>query len=109
MNMCIPLGLFYVWFLVAIHGRYYTSFEWFCFVTSSLVQYFLLVYLSWTTVEALHIYLQLVKVFGSDISHYMLKSALFAWGVPAIITALCTALGIHYSLWAIYDENTLFM
>ncbi|XP_064394608.1 hemicentin-1-like isoform X2 [Halichondria panicea] len=109
MNMCIPLGLFYVWFLVAIHGRYYTSFEWFCFVTSSLVQYFLLVYLSWTTVEALHIYLQLVKVFGSDIPHYMLKSALFAWGVPAIITALCTALGIHYSLWAIYDENTLFI
>ena len=108
--MSVPLGLFYAWFLVAMHGRYYNAFEWFCFMTSSLVQYFLLVYLSWTMVEALHIYLKLVKVFGSDVPHYMLKSAVFAWGVPALITSLCTGLGVHYNLWAIYDDdNTLFM
>ncbi len=108
--MCIPLGLFYCWFLVAIHGRFYGSIEWFCFLSSSLVQYFLLVYLCWTAAESLHIYLKLVRVFESNVRHYVLKAALWAWGVPALLTALCTGLGVHYRMWAIYDDqDTIFM
>ena len=97
--------LFYIGFLLAIHGKYYSTVVWFCYICSTLVQYFLLVYLCWTAVEAVHIYLKLVKVFGSDVHHYVLKSAVFAWGVPAIITVICTGLGIHYNLWALYDNN----
>ena len=102
-NMCIPLGLFYIWFLLAVLGKYYTDVLWFCYVCSTCVQYFLLVYLFWTTVQAFHIYLKLVKVFGSNIHYFVLKSAMFAWGVPAIITAISTGFGIAYNLWAVYD------
>ncbi len=73
------IGL-YVSFLLAMHGEQYDSIEGFCYFCSFVLQYFFLVFLLWTSIEAFHTYLQLVRVFGSDISRFVLKASLVAWG-----------------------------
>lgn len=57
--------------------------------------------------EAVHIYLKLVRVFGSDVSNFVLKSSVFAWGVPLLITGLTSGLvlGLDPQLWANYDNS----
>ena len=79
--MCCALTLLYVAFLVAMHGQYYGNFVWFCYATSSVLHYSILVYFMWTVTEAIHLYLKLVKVFNSDISHFVLKASFINWGM----------------------------
>ena len=61
-----------------------------CGISSALLQYFLLVFFGWTAVEAVWLYLNLVKVFGiqSYTAKYTLKAAIPVWGMLAIIIAL---------------------
>ena len=78
--MCISLLGLYAFFLVAQQGAHYTTIPGFCFAVSAVLQYFMLVYFFWTAVEAVHLYLKLVKVFGSDVRHYILWASIVAWG-----------------------------
>ena len=81
-NTCAALIGVYSSFLLAIHGETYRqggAVE-FCYVVSAVLQYFLLAYFLWTALEAFHICLKLVKVFGSDIRNYVTISSIIAWG-----------------------------
>ena len=53
-----------------------------CGISSALLHYFLLVFFGWTAVEAVWLYLKLVKVFGiqSVTSKFTLKAGMPTWG-----------------------------
>ena len=50
-----------------------------CGILAALLQYFMLVYLAWTAVEAFYLYMKLVQVLGTHIQKYVLKATLIAW------------------------------
>ncbi|MCJ8737384.1 hypothetical protein PDJAM_G00023250, partial [Pangasius djambal] len=62
-----------------------------CVVIAVIIQYSLLSCFSWMAIEAIHLYLLLIKVFNTYIKHYMVKLSLFGWGVPAVLVggSLC--------------------
>lgn len=41
--------------------------------------------------EAVHMYLALVKVFNSHISNYMVKFSLAGWGIPMVVVIIVIA------------------
>ena len=59
-----------------------TSIKEVCGISSALLQYFLLAFFGWTTVEVVWLYLKLVKVFGIQFftSKFMLKAGIPTWG-----------------------------
>ncbi|RXM99680.1 G-protein coupled receptor 126 [Acipenser ruthenus] len=59
-----------------------------CKAIAILMHYFLLCCFSWMAVEAIHLYLLMVKVFNTYIRHYIAKLSLFGWGIPAIIIGM---------------------
>ena len=58
-----------------------------CGISSALLQYFLLVFFAWTAVEAVWLYLKLVKIFGLHTieQRFFTVSSLLAWCKQAII------------------------
>lgn len=42
--------------------------------------------------EAVHMYVALVKVFNVNVSHYMLKFSLAGWGIPMIVVIIVIAI-----------------
>ena len=74
---CALIGL-YVTFVI---GGQVTSIPPLCGISSGLLQYFLLVFFAWTTVEAVWIYLKLVKIFGiqSIESKFIMIASLVSW------------------------------
>ena len=61
-----------------------------CAISSALLQYFLLVFFGWTAVEAVWLYLKLVKVFGiqSVTSKFILKAGIPTWGERNVVTSI---------------------
>ena len=49
-----------------------------------LLNYFWLCQLSWMIIEAVTMYIALVRVFGTYITQALLKYSIFGWGVPLI-------------------------
>ncbi|XP_017333796.1 adhesion G-protein coupled receptor G5 [Ictalurus punctatus] len=62
-----------------------------CVIIAVIIQYSLLSCFSWMAIEAIHLYLLLIKVFNTYVKHYMVKLSLFGWGMPAVIVggSLC--------------------
>ncbi|KAF4082918.1 hypothetical protein AMELA_G00134110 [Ameiurus melas] len=58
-----------------------------CVIIAVIIQYSLLSCFSWMAIEAIHLYLLLIKVFNTYIKNYMVKLSLFGWGVPAVLVA----------------------
>ena len=60
-----------------------------CGISSALLHYFLLVFFGWTAVEAVWLYLKLVKVFGiqSVTSKFILKAGIPTWGEREVVTS----------------------
>ncbi|KAM6908137.1 adhesion G-protein coupled receptor G2 [Lycodopsis pacificus] len=56
-----------------------------CISTAFFLHYFLLTSFTWAGLEALHMYLSIVRVFTPYLSRYMLKFSLLGWGVPLIV------------------------
>ena len=61
-----------------------------CGISSALLHYFLLAFFGWTAVEAVWLYLKLVKVFGiqSVTSKFILKTGIPTWGELKVATAI---------------------
>lgn len=77
-HLCIALLCLYCTFLFGIDLA--VNSKWACPMVGALIHYFLLSTILWMGVEALNIYLMLVRVFNMNIRHFVLKSALIAWG-----------------------------
>ncbi|XP_041123832.1 adhesion G-protein coupled receptor G5-like isoform X2 [Polyodon spathula] len=60
----------------------------FCKAIAILMHYFLLCCFSWMAVEAIHLYLLMIKVFNTYIRHYIAKLSLLGWGIPFIIIGI---------------------
>lgn len=51
-----------------------------CVSTAAVLHYFLLASFTWMGLEAVHMYLTLVRIFNSYVSFYMLKLCAVGWG-----------------------------
>ncbi|XP_067257550.1 adhesion G-protein coupled receptor G5-like [Chanodichthys erythropterus] len=56
-----------------------------CVFIAVMIHYSMLSCFTWMAVEALHLYLLLIRVFNIYIRHYIIKLSLIGWGVPAVI------------------------
>jgi hypothetical protein len=79
LNMGLSLAGLYIFFLI---GGHVTVIPVLCGLSAALLHYFMLVFFAWTAVEALWLYVKLVKVFGmwSFENMYILKAGIPAWG-----------------------------
>ncbi|KAK3800511.1 hypothetical protein RRG08_043829 [Elysia crispata] len=83
-NMSIALLCFQ---LVFLFGVKQTAVWPVCLVVAVLLHYLILVSFAWMLIEAVLQYLTFVKVLGTYISRYTLKTVLPAWGVPLLPVA----------------------
>ncbi|KAM7417411.1 hypothetical protein PAMA_017186 [Pampus argenteus] len=63
-----------------------------CIITAALLHYFLLASFTWMGLEAVHMYLALVKVFNIYVPSYILKFCAVGWGIPLVIVSLVLAI-----------------
>ncbi|XP_013860150.1 adhesion G-protein coupled receptor G4 [Austrofundulus limnaeus] len=59
-----------------------------CITTAASLHYFMLASFIWMGLEAVHMYLALVKVFNTYVSAYILKFCVAGWGIPLLIIIL---------------------
>ncbi|XP_072050890.1 uncharacterized protein [Amphiura filiformis] len=87
------LGL-YVVFLIGIEQ---THWKHGCTAVAGLMHYFTLTSISWMAVEAINMYYVFIQVMNSQVSRFMLKASIFAWGLPLLIVGLIVGLDhTHY-------------
>ena len=89
LNMSISLAGVYIFFLI---GGHVTGVPVLCGFSAAFLHYFMLVFFAWTAVEAIWLYMKLVKVFGTH-SHekfYIFKSGIPAWGEWAVYKSTLT-------------------
>ncbi|XP_067303915.1 adhesion G-protein coupled receptor G2-like [Pseudorasbora parva] len=67
-----------------------------CVFIAVMMHYSLLSCFTWMAVEALHLYLLLIRVFNIYIRHYMIKLSLIGWGVPAVVVGSLLLFHITY-------------
>lgn len=103
-HLCFALFLLNMVFLIDSWLALYTNAAGLCISTAFFLHYFLLASFTWMGLEALHLYLSIVKVFKSFISHYMLKFSLAGWGEFLLRTSCWRC------IWtAIWFANGVFM
>ena len=90
-QLCLALLLLNMVFLVDAWLSLYPSAPGLCISTAWFLHYFLLASFTWMGLEAVHMYLALVKVFNTYVSHYMLKFSLVGWGVPMVVVVIVIA------------------
>lgn len=78
-----------------------------CVALAASMHYFLLACFCWMTVEGLLQYLRFVKVIGTYIPRFMLKVAIFAWGVPLIPVVIL--LGLDHECYINEEEKRCWM
>ncbi|XP_029376060.1 adhesion G-protein coupled receptor G2-like isoform X2 [Echeneis naucrates] len=91
-QLCTALLLLNLVFLVDAWLALYPEAVGLCISTAWFLHYFLLVSFTWMGLEAVQMYLALVKVFNSYVSSYMLKLSLVGWGVPMIVVIIVIAI-----------------
>ncbi|NXO34949.1 AGRG6 protein, partial [Locustella ochotensis] len=62
-----------------------------CIAVAALLHFFLLATFTWMGLEAVHMYIALVKVFNTYIRRYILKFCVIGWGLPALVIAIVLA------------------
>ncbi|XP_055569889.1 adhesion G-protein coupled receptor G6 isoform X4 [Falco cherrug] len=62
-----------------------------CIAVAALLHFFLLATFTWMGLEAVHMYIALVKVFNTYIRRYILKFCIIGWGLPAVVIAIVLA------------------
>ncbi|XP_038044612.1 adhesion G-protein coupled receptor G6-like [Patiria miniata] len=94
-NLCISIVLLII---VLVTSTLYSNTLIGCRIANSLRLYFILVSLMWNGVEAVHMYIALVRVFSSPIRHFVIKCGVVAWGLPGILIGVPLAFNFE-----IYD------
>ncbi|XP_037376387.1 adhesion G-protein coupled receptor G6 isoform X2 [Talpa occidentalis] len=59
-----------------------------CTAVAALLHFFLLTTFTWMGLEAIHMYIALVKVFNTYIRRYILKFCIIGWGLPALVVSI---------------------
>ncbi|XP_042529582.1 adhesion G-protein coupled receptor G6 isoform X1 [Dipodomys spectabilis] len=59
-----------------------------CTAVAALLHFFLLATFTWMGLEAIHMYIALVKVFNTYIRRYILKFCIIGWGLPALVVSI---------------------
>uniref|UniRef100_A0A4W5JDH7 Si:dkey-259j3.5 n=1 Tax=Hucho hucho TaxID=62062 RepID=A0A4W5JDH7_9TELE len=90
-QLCVALLFLNLVFLVDAWLALYTEAVGLCISTAWFLHYFLLASFTWMGLEAVHMYLALVKVFNTYIKRYMLKFSLVGWGVPLLVVIVVIA------------------
>ncbi|XP_067303904.1 adhesion G-protein coupled receptor G5-like [Pseudorasbora parva] len=67
-----------------------------CVFIAVMIHYSLLSCFTWMAVEALHLYLLLIRVFNIYVKYYMIKLSLIGWGVPAVVVGSFLLIHITY-------------
>ncbi|KAM9667246.1 adhesion G-protein coupled receptor G6 isoform 2-T2 [Trichechus inunguis] len=62
-----------------------------CTAVAALLHFFLLATFTWMGLEAIHMYIALVKVFNTYIRRYILKFCIIGWGLPALVVSVVLA------------------
>ncbi|KAG5853071.1 hypothetical protein ANANG_G00069230 [Anguilla anguilla] len=62
-----------------------------CVAVAATLHYFTLASFTWMGLEAVHMYLALVKVFNVYVPSYMFKFCILGWGVPLVIVGTVLA------------------
>ncbi|XP_051973093.1 adhesion G-protein coupled receptor G2-like [Xyrauchen texanus] len=92
-HLCLALLLLNLVFLLdAWLALYSEDVKGLCISTAFFLHYFLLASFTWMALEAVHMYLALVKVFNTYISHLMIKMGLAGWGIPLIVVIIVIAI-----------------
>uniref|UniRef100_A0AAV2J9N6 Adhesion G-protein coupled receptor G2 n=1 Tax=Knipowitschia caucasica TaxID=637954 RepID=A0AAV2J9N6_KNICA len=91
-QLCLALLLLNLVFLVDAWLALFPDAVGLCISTAWFLHYFLLVTFTWMGLEAVHMYIALVKVFNSYISRYMVKFSLAGWGIPMIVVIIVIAI-----------------
>ena len=93
-NLAVSLLCFLIVFIVGIEQ---THDFYGCIVVAALLHYFILVAFMWMLIEGILQYLRFVKVLGTYVPYFILKSAVAAWGELTLlysfhhrITSNCT-------------------
>ncbi|XP_071957584.1 adhesion G-protein coupled receptor G6-like [Antedon mediterranea] len=82
LNLCASLTCLYITFICGIDTATPGTVP--CIAIAVLLHYFLLASIAWTAVEAANMYLYFVKVVRAKTSNILLRSMIFAWGIPLI-------------------------
>ncbi|XP_063089460.1 adhesion G-protein coupled receptor G6 isoform X3 [Cavia porcellus] len=79
--------------LIFLLDGWITSFEvdGLCTAVAVLLHFFLLATFTWMGLEAIHMYIALVKVFNTYIRRYILKFCIIGWGLPALVVSVILA------------------
>ncbi|XP_046542698.1 adhesion G-protein coupled receptor G6-like [Haliotis rubra] len=93
-HMAVALLCSKVVFLVGIKQ---TNNEYFCLSVAVLLHYFILVSFLWMLIEAILQYMTFVKILGTYVTRYALKTAIPAWGLPLI--PVISVLAIDYNMY----------
>lgn len=75
-----------------------------CWVKGAIFHYFLLCVFTWMALEALHLYLLVIRVFNTYFERYFLKLSLVGWGLPTLMV-IGTGIANSYGLYTIRDEE----
>nr|XP_046173398.1 mucin-3A-like [Oncorhynchus gorbuscha] len=90
-QLCVALLFLNLVFLVDAWLALYPDAVGLCISTAWFLHYFLLASFTWMGLEAVHMYLALVKVFNTYIKRYMLKFSLVGWGIPLLVVIVVIA------------------
>ncbi|XP_036400291.1 adhesion G-protein coupled receptor G2-like [Megalops cyprinoides] len=62
-----------------------------CLFIATMMHYSLLCSFTWMAIEALHLYLLIIRVFNTYFRHYIAKLSAVGWGIPAVIVGVSIA------------------
>ncbi|TTK47659.1 Adhesion G-protein coupled receptor G2 [Bagarius yarrelli] len=91
-HLCLALLLLNLTFLLDAWLALYPNIVGLCISTAFFLHFFLLASFSWMAMEAVHMYIALVKVFNTYVSCFMVKLGLAGWGIPVIVVIIVIAI-----------------
>ncbi|KAJ8019912.1 Adhesion G-protein coupled receptor G4 [Holothuria leucospilota] len=86
LNLCIALLGLYCCFLIVISWTFLSTI---CIIFGALLHFFCLSSVAWMSVESTELYLHLVKGIDTHGRNFVMKAALFAWGLPLAVVVIC--------------------